>query len=137
MRDVLIIKIYRNDFLSDDYHDLVMDSYEKTFKKLKKEAERHGKKLVLTSSFGSTVDNIIPNVPYIEILYSGILSSLEKDKYLAIARRFFSDVKRFGVDREMVEIYPEIIVKISEIPSGDVIEILPALTPADVRNKKN
>lgn len=119
---VIIFKIYRNS-MDGDYHDLMIDAYSKIAKELKAATDSHNRELILISNFADNVDNIIVNTPYLEVLYSDELTREEKELYIGIVKKLFSDG---GVSNGTIaEHIPECIVRFSPLPGSDSFEVIP------------
>ena len=65
MNDTIIIKLFRNDFAFDDYHDWMIDVYPRFLEELKQYLQLHGKKLYFTCT---TAMNLLSGDTIAEIL---------------------------------------------------------------------
>lgn len=80
MKNIVIIKLYRNDLMQSDYHDLVIEEYEKYIKDLENFAKTKNKELffsIIESSFYLKD----PAKNYAEIEFTGELDAYEKEFY--------------------------------------------------------
>lgn len=122
--DYIIFRVYRNS-LDGEYHDFMVDAYTEIVKKLKAVAKIYHKELILLSNFADHAENIIVNTPYLEVLYSGELLQEEKEVYLNIAKRLFSENDYFDIDSDKNEEYiPKIVVRFSKLSTDDCFEVI-------------
>ena len=99
MKDIVIIKVYRNDITCNEYHDTYNDAFEKIINETKRFANSIGKKVfftVCTSLDCADFDT------FAEIEYSGTLSKQEKDVYASLVNFFTRDA---GIINNTLYIY--------------------------------
>ena len=85
--------------------------------------KKHNRKMVFTSSFGDNSANFFVNTPYLEVLYTGELPQEEKELYIRMAEKLFSDGD--SVPDPSEEYTPELVVHFSKLPSDDTFEVMP------------
>lgn len=105
MNDTIIIKLFRNDFAFDDYHDWMIDVYPRFLEELKQYLQLRGKKLYFTCT---TAMNLLSGDTIAEILYTGTLSLEEREKCIETLKLLSSDyVSERRVDsKNYLEKYP-------------------------------
>ena len=85
MNDILIIKLYRNDELQSDYHDLIIEEFNNKIKELYSIAQKYNKALFFSMPISlDLITNISQN--FAEIEYTGNLAFEEKEKYVEILK---------------------------------------------------
>ena len=79
--------------------------------------------MVFTSSFGDNDTNFFVNTPYLEVLYNGELPQEEKELYILMAKKLFSDGDSILDPGE--EYTPELVVHFSKLPDDDFFRVIP------------
>lgn len=129
----IIFKLYRNSRFSifsylkhrnpNHYVYPIIDQYEKIIKSIDDLAKKHNRKMVFTSSFGDNDTNFFVNTPYLEVLYNGELPQEEKELYILMAKKLFSDGDSILDPSE--EYTPELVVHFSKLPADDFFRVIP------------
>ena len=88
MKNVVIIKLYRNEIFCADYHDLSLNTFEKAVNKIRSFGEKIGKTIYF---FICQALNVADFDCFAEITYSGDLSKEEKDFYEKSIKIFSKD----------------------------------------------
>lgn len=128
----IIFKLYRNSHFSDEYFRLIINEYEMILKNLDSAAKKHNRKLIFTSSFGDNDANFFVNTPYLEVLYNGELPQEERDLYIGLVKKLFSDGD--SICRHVEAYTPELIVRFSKLPSDDTFEVISESCPQSIRD---
>lgn len=119
----IIFKLYRNSHFSDKYLHSITNEYEKTIIDLASATKKHNRKLIFTSSYGDNNANFFVNTPYLEVLYTGELPQEEKELYIKMAEKLFSDGD--SVPDPSEEYTPELVVHFSKLPDDDFFRVIP------------
>ena len=119
----IIFKLYRNSHFSDKYLHSITNEYEKTIIDLASATKKHNRKLIFTSSYGDNNANFFVNTPYLEVLYTGELPQEERNLYIGLVKKLFSDGD--SICRHVEAYTPELVVRFSKLPSDDTFEVMP------------
>ena len=88
MKEIVIIKLYRNKIWSADFNDLKLNKFEETYKNIKAFGEKIGKTVCFIPC---EVLSIADFDCLAEITYNGLLSKDEKDFYEKMIKVFCQD----------------------------------------------
>ena len=129
----IIFKLYRNSRFSifsylkhrnpNQYVYPIIDLYEEIIKSIDYMTKKHNRKMVFTSSFGDNSANFFVNTPYLEVLYTGELPQEEKELYIKMAEKLFSDGD--SVPDPSEEYTPELVVHFSKLLDEDFFRVIP------------
>ena len=94
MKDIVLIKLYRNEFSDNDYHDWMIDRYPLFAEELKKHLQERGKSFYLMCLSSDTLNGAPCNGnPFAEIEYTGSLTQEEKQNCLETLKKLSSDLE--------------------------------------------
>ena len=88
MKNIVIIKVFRNDITCNDYHDINLNNFDLKLKELRSFADSIGKQIYFTVCKAL---NCADFDCFAEITYNGTLSEQEKEKYESIVKYFAQD----------------------------------------------
>ncbi len=108
MKNLVIIKLYRNDYESGDLHDLLIEKTEECVKKLKAEAEKFNKRLLFTCIQNVDICNFDC---FAEIDYTETLNEEEKEIYISLLKVFTTDAEIKSKSLNEYQILKTIILK--------------------------
>ena len=128
----IIFKLYRNSHFSDKYLHSITNEYEKTIIDLTSATKKHNRKLIFTSSFGDNDANFFVNTPYLEVLYTGELPQEERNLYIGLVKKLFSDGD--SICRHVEAYTPELVVRFSKLPNDDTFEVISESCPQSIRD---
>ena len=118
MKDVLTIKFYRGQIRDDDYHDMVIDKYQKIFQQLTDYFK--AKNTVVFITYLDTYLPPLDTTPFADVEYTGELSQADKDfcvqQLVAMSGDWFYSRKA----RTCKEYSTIKLVKFAKISSSDV-----------------
>ncbi len=94
MKDIVVIKLYRNEFSNDDYHDWMTDCYPTIAEELEEYMKNKGKSLYFMCMCSNPLDGApIDARPFAEIEYTGSFVQDEKEQCLATLKKLSSDIE--------------------------------------------
>ena len=130
MKDIILIKLYRNEFSCNDYHDWMLDRYPLFVKELERYIQEKGKSVYLICMATNIIDCTPLAKPFAEIEYTGNFSPDEREKCFDVLKRLSSDIEwyteKIGRKKELTyrEFSTLMLVKIRKIEqSEELIEV--------------
>lgn len=90
MKNIVIIKLYKNEITSGDYHDLMLDEFEQKYNEAKEFAKNKDKELYFNII---NCEDVINADGFAEIEYNTSLDEEEKEYYKELIKYFSYDAE--------------------------------------------
>lgn len=89
MKNTVLIKLYRNDYENDDWHDMHLKNFKQKIAELHKYAKKIGKNVCFTAC--QAVTQCTKFDCFAEVIYDGELSEEEKRIYVDVIKFYARD----------------------------------------------